>query len=210
MQSGERACLRQFIPTDPRSVLYMLSALLNIILGSCGISQDRRGRSSNTLKSQKKLNLLQNICYYTLCWPPIFVLWKGPAWSILRGRYAKRFMFKFWRGHRGQDDDQELDAFDEKQSRQSISVQALSRLLEQDKVRHAIASNLHYIDMMHLNLTCKGIHRSLVPGGRAPEIYQQLRIWCCESGSKKHCWICVAQVCQVREGFLRPDTVRLD
>lgn len=188
----------------------MLSALLNIILGSCGISPRRRDRISNTRKPQKIFDLVQNTCYFAFCLPPFFVFWKGPAWSILRGRYAKRFMFKFWRGRRGQDDGRELDAFDEKKTLQSVPVQALARLLEEDKVRHAIASNLHYIDMMNLNLTCRRVHRSLVPGPRAPEIYQQLRIWSCEPGSKKNCWICVAQVCQVRRGFLRPDIVRLD
>ncbi|KIV92527.1 hypothetical protein PV10_03818 [Exophiala mesophila] len=178
------------------SVLYMLSALFNIILGSCGISHDRRGRSSKTTKPRKRAGLLKNICYYLLCWPPIFVLWKAPAWSILRGRYAKRFMFKFWRGHRGQDDDLEFDVFDEKKRPQSKSVQALAHLLQHGNVRIAISSNLHYIDIMHLNLTCKEIHQSLIPAGRSSDIYQQLRIWSCESGSKTQCWICVSQVCK--------------
>ena len=175
----------------------MLSALFNIILGSCGTSHGRRSRSSNTTKSKKRADLLKKICYYLLCWPPIFVLWQAPAWSILRGRYAKRFMFKFWRGHRGQDDDLEFDAFDEKKRPQSKSVQALSHLLQHDNVRIAISSNLHYIDMMNLNLTCKEIHQSLIPAGRSSDIYQQIRIWSCESGSKTQCWICVSQVCKV-------------
>ncbi|RVX67150.1 hypothetical protein B0A52_08584 [Exophiala mesophila] len=124
------------------SVLYMLSALFNIILGSCGTSHGRRSRSSNTTKSKKRADLLKKICYYLLCWPPIFVLWQAPAWSILRGRYAKRFMFKFWRGHRGQDDDLEFDAFDEKKRPQSKSVQALSHLLQHDNIPHANISSV--------------------------------------------------------------------
>lgn len=178
----------------------MISAIFNIGFGTCGFTQERRYRRTDRdrwVSPKPKRNLCERICFYVFCAPPAFIFWKGPVWTILKTRYAKRYTFKFWRGHKTSSTDSELKVFNEKHKPQTKSAELLCRLLGEDVIKKRIASDLHYIDIVNLNLTCKTVHRSLIATGRGSEIYEELRIQSCDQGSKVTCWTCVNQVCKV-------------
>ena len=183
------------------SILYFFSAFLNVFLG-IATAESRHGYGyagyrTTSRRERRNRGLCSKIFYYSVCFPPYFMLWKAPGWSILRIRFFKRYTGKFRRSRMEQSYDAELVTISEKQKPQPASVDIFIHLLNEERILKALGSNLHFVDVLNLSSTCKAVRRALVSPSKEFEPHENLRVLSCEDGSKLTCSTCNSQICRV-------------
>jgi len=159
-------------------------------------------------QNRRKRSCCGNFLYYLCCFPPYLLFWKGPSWSYLNIKFSKRYASKFWQGRKSSSMT-ELNPIDKKPRFQSADKETSADKSTQDPGVDELASNLHFVDMLYMISMGESTHPAVAATPENPDIYENLRVLSCTDGSKRTCWTCDNQICDVSPSFFLTSILRI-
>ncbi|KAI0458627.1 hypothetical protein F5B21DRAFT_400078 [Xylaria acuta] len=178
------------------AILYAISAISNILIGSYSYNKNRDWRSSSSshcllLPIHAVMNVIKGLADCVFFFLPARVR----SALFFANRYARH-----WFHHKASKTKQNVRdtyaLFPRRPQNRGAKEQGLHSVLSQEAVLERIARHLHYADIVNLSLTSRGIREAVFPRQDNSAVDERHpRYYSCWGNKKYDCWACGIQIC---------------
>ncbi|KAI0866593.1 hypothetical protein F4860DRAFT_499914 [Xylaria cubensis] len=174
------------------AILYGISAISNILVGSYSHNSNRR--SSNFLVSPVHA-VIDVVKGFADC---VFFFLPARAHNALffANRYARHWLH-YRRSKTKQNARDAYALLPRRHHNKEGKEKGLFSILSQEAIVEKIARDLHYADVVNLSLASRGIREAVFPRQDASDVENKdLRYSSCRGNRKYDCWACGIQICE--------------
>ncbi|KAI0437300.1 hypothetical protein F4803DRAFT_539317 [Xylaria telfairii] len=170
------------------AILYTISAISNILMGSYSHnSNTRRSSSCSFSPIHAIMDIMKGLAE---C---VFFFLPARARNVLffASSYAKHWLH--YKGAKTKQNARDTLALVPRRHHREAKQKGLRAVLSQEKVIEQIARQLHYVDVVNLSLASRGIREAVFLRQGVDETHP--RYYSCWGNKKYDCWACGIQVC---------------